>query len=27
MIKAKESGAFEVDQEFSRRHDRMAQKA
>ena len=27
MMKAKESGAFEVDQEFSRRHDRMAQKA
>lgn len=27
MIKAKESGAFDVDQEFSRRQDRMAQKA
>lgn len=27
MIKAKESGAFEADPEFSRRHDRMPQKA
>ena len=27
MIKAKESGAFDVDEEFARRHDRMAQKA
>ena len=26
MIKAKESGAFDVDEEFARRHDRMAQK-
>ncbi|MBU3724580.1 MAG: peptide deformylase [Burkholderiaceae bacterium] len=26
MIKAKESGAFDADQEFARRHDRMAQK-
>lgn len=26
MIKAKESGAFDVDQEFSRRHDRTAEK-
>jgi len=26
MIKAKESGAFDMDQEFARRHDRAAQK-
>lgn len=27
MIKARESGAFDADQDFTRRHDRMAQKA
>ncbi len=27
MIKAKESGAFDMDQEFARRHDRDVQKA
>jgi len=26
MIKAKESGAFELDGEFARRHDRAAEK-
>ena len=26
MVKAKESGAFDVDEEFARRHDRMAQR-
>jgi len=27
MVKAKESGAFDMDEEFARRHDRMLEKS